>query len=49
MFGNSGYSQQRCFELFAVCLRDTEDSQPGENCSSEGVKEERQRQEMSWH
>ena len=32
-----------------ACLIDTEDSQTGENCSSQGVKEQRQRQEFAWH
>ena len=39
----SGQGEQCCFELFAVCLtlRDTEDSQTGENCSNQGMKEQR--------
>ena len=40
-----GQGKQRCFEVSAVCLRDTEDSQTGENFSSQGVKDQRQRQE----
>ena len=38
-----------CFELFVVCLRDTEDSQTGENCNSQGAKEQSQRPEYLWH
>ena len=30
----SRQGEQRCFELFVVCLIGTEDSQTGENCSS---------------
>ena len=44
----SGQGEQHCFEFFVVCLRDTEDSQTGENCSSQGVKEQKQRQEGLW-
>ena len=40
-----GQGEQRCFELFVVRLRDTEDRQTGENCSSQGVKEPRQTQD----
>ena len=29
-----------------ACLIDTEDSQTGDNCSSQGVKEQRQRQDL---
>ena len=31
----SGQGKQRCFELFVVCIRDTENSQTGANCSSQ--------------
>ena len=30
----SGKGEQRCSELSAVCLRDAEDSQIGQNCNS---------------
>ena len=40
----SGQGGQCCFELFAVCLKDTEDSQTGKNGSSRGIKEQRQRE-----
>ena len=39
--------EQCCFEHLVVCFRDTEDSQTGENCSSQGLKE--QRQKLVWH
>ena len=45
----SGQGEQRCFELFVVSLRDTADRQTGENCSSQGMKEQRQKQECLWH
>ena len=45
----SGQGKQRCFELFVVCIRDTENSQTGENCSSQGVKEQREKQWFLWH
>ena len=32
----SGQGEQRCSELFEVCLRDSEDCQTGENCRSHG-------------
>ena len=44
----SGQGEQHCFELFVICLRDTEGSQTGENCSSQGVKEQRQRRDFLW-
>ena len=31
----AGQGEQHCFELFVVCLRNTEDSQTGENRSSQ--------------
>ena len=40
----SGQGGQCCFELFAVCLQDTEDSRTGANGSSRGIKEQRQRE-----
>ena len=40
--------QAASFRTFCF-LRDTEDSQIGENCSHQGVKEQRQRQEFLWH
>ena len=45
----SEQGEQRCSERFVVCLRDTEDSQTGENCSGQGVKDQRQRNEFLWH
>ena len=43
----SGQGEQRCFELFAACLINTEDSsRTGENCRSQGAKEQKQEQEF---
>ena len=42
----SGQGGQHCFELLAVCLKDNEDNQTGENCNSQGVKEQWHRQEF---
>ena len=39
----SEQGEQRCSERSVVCIRDTEDCQTGESCSSQGVKEQRQR------
>ena len=45
----SGQGKQRCFELFVVCIRDTENSQTGANYSSQDLKEQRQKQQFLWH
>ena len=45
----SGQGEQRCFEPYVVCLSDTEDSQKGESCNNQEVKEQRKRQESLWH
>ena len=44
----SWQGEQRWFKLFAALLRDSEDSQTGENCSSQGVNEQKQKQEFLW-
>ena len=43
----TGQGEQRCVEAFVLCLTDTEGSQTGEICSSQGVKNQGQRQEFS--
>ena len=40
-----GNSQDKASSVVLNFLRDTEDSQTGENFSSQGVKDQRQRQE----
>ena len=45
----SEQGEQRCSERFVVCIRDTEDSQTGESCSSQAVKKQRQRKLFLWH
>lgn len=44
----SGQGKQR-FEFTVVCFVENNDNQTGQNCSSQGIKQQRQKQVFWWY